>query len=241
MTKSELLQNAKPILFNTEMLQAILDGRKTVTRRVIKPQTVTQNKPDGQTTISLTKFMETNKADAEAICLCCAPFQPNDILYVRETWQKWDENLKDDYIYKACHEDIAETYKSIGIKWRSPRFVPKEAARLFLKVTDVKVERVQDITEEQAEKEGAYKAVWNVSTAKQRDKIQQPTFVNGFANLWNDMYAKPKPAKHNGIITHYASYPWENIKETREYKDKKWYVMGNPFVWVYEFERVGAE
>ena len=116
----------KPILFNTEMVRAILDGRKSCTRRVVKPQ-------------------PTARYGAQCIK---PPYQSGDILYVRETWKR---ALNGYYYYEDWQrDDIADI-----TKWKPSIHMPKEAARIWLKVTDVRVERLQDITEDGAKAEGA--------------------------------------------------------------------------------------
>ena len=143
----------KPILFNTEMVRAILDGRKTCTRRVIKPQ------PDEKHTYPL-GFVTDSTEKKEMGCFgfgideyggsiqyAKPPYQPGDILYVRETWKKAPNGY---YYYEDWQrDDIADV-----TKWKPSIHMPKEAARIWLKVTDVKVERLQEITEVQAQAEG---------------------------------------------------------------------------------------
>lgn len=132
----------KPILFNQEMVQAILEGSKTVTRRVIKPQ------PD--------RFFEVNENplylyDVEFNKNIINPqYQVGDIIYVRETWCRAD----DGYYYKAGFKDTEGLMKAYGYKWHPSIHMPKEIARIFLKVTGLRVERLQDITEEQTQAEG---------------------------------------------------------------------------------------
>ena len=132
--------NIKPILFNTDMVRAILDGRKTVTRRLIK-----QNVDAVLSSPFHEKYPE--MPDAQIITkLCMPPYQLGDILYVRETFAQVAKHI---FWYRA---DNAEYTK--GILWKPSIHMPKEAARIFLKVKDVRVERLQEITDEQAEKEG---------------------------------------------------------------------------------------
>lgn len=131
----------KPILFSTEMVRAILEGRKSQTRRVIKPQ------PDGEIKANIPyEFYGTKTerifTDTKAYL---APCSVGDILWVRETWAK-----DDTYYYKAdgsCGSRCG--------KWKPSIHMPKEAARIWLEVTDVRVERLQEITEEDARAEGA--------------------------------------------------------------------------------------
>lgn len=141
----------KPILFNTEMVRAILDGKKTQTRRPMKPQPIlkTTTKFIFEDATCPKKWEDCDNFEATYM------YQPGDILYVRETWttdlcpsigQTW---------YKTDFDqgELAE-FKRDGIKWSPSIHMPKEAARLFLKVTDVRVERLNDITAEEACKEG---------------------------------------------------------------------------------------
>lgn len=130
----------KPILFNTEMVQAILKGRKTCTRRVLKQPFEVH--PNG--------FITKRKGN-ERLIPYEAPYEVGDILYVRETWLKGD----DGYHYKANSTSSSEeARKEFGYKWKPSIHMPKLAARILLKVTDVRVERLQDITHEQILKEG---------------------------------------------------------------------------------------
>lgn len=137
----------KPILFNTEMVRAILDGRKSCTRRVIKPQ------PDEKHTYPL-GFVNDSTEKKEIGCFGFAAneyggsiqyvkppyrYAPGDILYVRESYSE----LSFGYVYKADGENI--DHLGNVIKWHPSIHMPKDAARIWLKVTDVSVERLQDI------------------------------------------------------------------------------------------------
>lgn len=147
----------KPILFNTEMVQAILDGRKTCARRVAK------NVPDHTHRIEpvyengrfqfdcfYSSYVAALDADADFCMPCFPPYQQGDILYVRETWCKgsW-MNEKERYYYKADDNDF-------HCVWHPSIHMPKEAARIWLRVTDVRVERLQDMTDDDAETEGCF-------------------------------------------------------------------------------------
>lgn len=206
----------RPILFNTEMVRAILEGRKTCTRRVLKqPFEVHPNgyitKPRGN----------------ERLCPYIPPYQPGDVLYVRETWCKGSYgNEKEKYYYKADDNNFFCT-------WHPSIHMPKEAARIFLKVTDVRVERLQEITEAGAKAEGmpddfdypvdkSYCPVCNgvglldshdINTLGhvEIDCESCNTYVKRFKNLWN--------ATINGKDI--DIYGWN----------------ANPYVWVIEFER----
>lgn len=140
----------RPILFNTDMVKSILDGRKTVTRRCVKAKSknacgfyVTFRKSDNA-------FMGVYDYDENEMQYDNQQTQPaylGDILYVRETWNKCGKG----YRYKVDWEKdgIADI-----TKWRPSIHMPKEAARIWLKVTDVRVERLQDISGMDVLKEG---------------------------------------------------------------------------------------
>lgn len=150
----------KPILFNTEMVRAILDGRKSCTRRIIKPQW--EECPHCK---YVHKEYIYDKLAENVYCARCgyplaperkAPYHTDDILYVRETWHKAYDGEK--YFYLADKMTNREERKLLdydNVKWRPSIHMPKEAARIWLKVTDVRVERLQSITVEGAIREGA--------------------------------------------------------------------------------------
>lgn len=230
----------KPIIFNTEMVRAILDGRKIVTRRVVKnipsdyrfinteenPDVIFDNDPSEKERVLKGLWATFEAKDDVPIDFPMrkAPYQVGDILYVRETfgYSCWAA-FTNETIFKAGASERAEKAVKCGSGWKPSIHMPREAARIFLRVTDISVHRVQDINDENARKEGCV------------DR-------EDFRRVWNDCYAKPRPIKgDNGIITHYESYPWEDIHETRICKGKPWYVIGNPWVWVIEFERIGRE
>lgn len=147
--------NAKPILFNTEMVQAILEGRKTVTRRIVKPQPV-RDFPLGFVTDStdsrdIGKYGWGQTQRGGIIDYAKPPYKVGDILYVRETWRKNLYGTGWSWDYKASPE---YWYMPDNYPWRPSIHMPKEAARVFLKVTDVRVERLQDILCNGMQKEG---------------------------------------------------------------------------------------
>lgn len=162
----------RPILFNTEMVRAILEGRKTCTRRVLKhPFEVHTNgyitKPRGN----------------ERLCPYIPPYQPGDILYVRETWCKGSYgNEKEKYYYKADDNNFFCT-------WHPSIHMPKEAARIWLKVTDVRVERLQEITMDDCHREGI-----NIATSSVTDgetlKRNHDFSLEKFETLWNSTIKK---------------------------------------------------
>lgn len=122
----------RPIIFSTPMVRAILDGNKTMTRRVIKPQP--------------RKMLSGNlyfNGHPESLILQYAPYRVGDTLWVRETWMEINGGV----VHKA-NPDALEFFEAahIAVKWRPSIHMPKAAARIFLRVTDVHVERLQDIT-----------------------------------------------------------------------------------------------
>lgn len=154
----------KPILFNTEMVQAIMDGRKSCTRRVVKPQW--EECPHCKYVHN--EYIYDEMAE-NVYCARCgypleperrSPYQPEDILYVRETWHRYTKrvgkgegcHLEEHYGYKASianSEDAEEP-------WKPSIHMPKKAARIWLKVTNVRVDRLQDMTDDDAEAEGCF-------------------------------------------------------------------------------------
>lgn len=146
----------KPILFNTEMVRAILDGRKTCTRRIVRPPYFVDGDENDKRSLITLRTATKNSSLYRQIGQMPypdAPYRMRDILYVRETWCKGLER----YIYRADYSDTEKFYrdgKEIEMKWHPSLHMPKEAARIWLKVTDVKVERLQDITADSIRNEG---------------------------------------------------------------------------------------
>ena len=221
MTKEELLAVAKPILFNTEMVKAILDGRKTQTRRVIKPQ---PNAASLYECVGAYCFEDGTVAHAR--------HEAGDYLYVRETWM----NSNGNYYYRADFEndylDPCETLEGgypsectyypgcIGctrtrkrIYWRPSIHMPKDAARTFLQITDVKVERLQDIDNDGAKAEGCDGRGYGPQDGATSDWIKEYDFsVEKFITVWDSTI---KPADM-------STYGWD----------------ANPWVWVYTFKTI---
>ena len=202
----------KPILFNTEMVRAILDGRKDATRRIVKGF-IPDDAVWGYTAFTPKGYISCRGtfADGYGEKFFKLPCEPGDILYVRETWKKAPNGY---YYYEDWQRnDIADV-----TKWKPSIHMPKEAARIWLKVTDVRVERLQDITEEQACMEGT--DPWDEAcyenngwhpTFSDPDSGGDPNMVDGFHKLWNSTIKKSDLDR----------YGWD----------------ANPWVWVIEFER----
>lgn len=146
----------KPILFNTEMVRAILDGRKTCTRRVVKTRRkdacgfyVTRYS-DG----SFAGVYEYDEDERMFENSMKPPYQQGDLMYVRETWgEGYTEGT---YIYKADDKlaELSMFEKTSRRLYHPSIHMPKEAARIWLRVTNVRVDRLQDITDNEAEAEG---------------------------------------------------------------------------------------
>lgn len=222
----------KPILFNTEMVRAIQANRKTVTRRVVKganPLWCFDGLEKDPAMAKVRKNGEEYPVDMPGLWalfewdgypeypMVKAPYQPGDILYVRETWRVKEiygscGTFGFDCEYKADNKTLPVATKDWNgyCKWGKffekdgwcPSIhMPRKAARIFLRVTDVRVERVRDITDDDALKEGC--GVWG-----DVDWIVFPR--EDFARVWDSTI---KPAGR-------ALYGWD----------------ANPWVWVIEFE-----
>ena len=197
------MDKLKPILFNTDMVRAILDGRKTVTRRVVKPQPDKHHKHFVGWVTSSTDNSDIGCAmfglheDGGCSCEYAKPkYQIGDVLYVRETFfcdncmpdclGREDENeCPFNRIGDKCYGYKTQYIDSTGmIKWHPSIHMPKEAARIFLKVTDVRVERLQEITEDEAIKEGFKHGGINEYWIKA---------TNAFIKLWNSTIKKTRP------------------------------------------------
>jgi len=154
----------KPILFNTEMVRAILEGCKTVTRRVVKhnPCECESKQLNGICKLCDDKggfFWPNEYVKARSL------YRPGDILYVRETWER---SMAGTYLYKATDTPL------IHDGWRPSIHMPREASRIFLRVTDVRVEQLQDIDDDGVVAEGLnigdpFDELWD-STIKPADR-----------------------------------------------------------------------
>ena len=184
----------KPILFNTEMVRAILDGRKSCTRRIVKPQQFVGMLPDKCKNGVPEEFLKEKKLMFKPYCDMTdielinttykAPYQPGDILYVRETWgYPIALNSDKQYVFRA--DEVAESgFKNDSHIWHPSIHMPKEAARIWLKVTDVRVERLQEITAESALTEGADKYIHANGT------LNEDQTITSFIGIWNSTIKK---------------------------------------------------
>lgn len=225
----------KPILFNTEMVRQIIDGKKGVTRRLVKPQ------PKGTMALGIcTSSTQSKDAGKYGFGTCAQridelikpPFKVGDVLYVRETFAYSYDPFDDYFVYKAdgdpCYPYFGKEYGDTAQvkRWLPSIHMPKEAARIFLKVTDVRVERLQDITVEQCKKEGA------IDILLDRKHPLQPKifeFAEWIESL-NDWFVGPKDA--------FAAL-WNSTIDKADLEEFGW--DANPYVFVIEFERCEKE
>lgn len=234
----------KPILFNNEMVRAILDGRKSCTRRLVKTRRkdacgfYVTKKADG----TFSGIYEYDENESMFDNPLMPPYQPGDILYVRETWgiSNLDDERKMAYIvYRASEEQENEGCREVHLpnekfekmyesmaesepEWHPSIHMPKEAARIWLKVTDAKVERLQEMKPVDAIKEGAYPDCWDClntygesgsqccyGTEEQCSQCDE--VMMEWEKLWNSTIKKSDLDR----------YGWD----------------ASPWVWVIEFER----
>lgn len=218
----------KPILFNTEMVRAILDGRKSCTRRLVKH--------DVESVLNSPYHKAHPEVEDKQIIskLCNPPYQLGDIIYIRETWawcpcwdcgldveetgcgheqeQKYNGEKKEHgcYIYRASCAD--NEYPSVDT-WHPSIHMPKEAARIWLKVTNVRVERLQDMKDEDFEKEG----------------------LENFCKKCSALFSDCDNCLNDGGMEEDFKELWNS---TIKKSDLDFYGWGaNPWVWVIEFER----
>lgn len=196
----------KPILFNTDMVKAILDGRKTQTRRLVK--NIPLNEPYFEVVDGTPYACDGDIEWHPAVEFC--PIQKGDVLYVRETWNRYvDGNTGETmYIYRTyCrNRKILEDVGGYKIKWRPSIHMPRVAARIFLRVESVEAERLQSISHEDVLQEG-------IEECEGREHGEDCACAEiRFSELWNSTI---KPAD-------LPRYGWE----------------ANPWVWVIEFERI---
>jgi len=204
------------------MVRAILDGRKTQTRRVVKPQP----DEDGLSRDATIPGNDGDWFDTSERRYVCPYGQPGDRLWVRETWQilYWHEvtlmGYEAEEIPKAKPEREHELLYPEGfcdeaVKYRPSIFMPRWASRIDLEVSFVRVERVQEITEEDAKAEGAQMYVMGHGFITGADLLADPgyrsdrLYRDGFAALWDSINAK-------------RGHGW----------------AANPWVWVVEFRRI---
>lgn len=212
----------KPILFNAEMVRAILDGRKTCTRRILKGGIPFDEKAEYWNVLKKGEW--SGPICVEHFIKQFSPYKQGDILYVRETWTHFEcWNCEGDeegncveephisvlqkqggcYLYRATSEISGDA------RWHPSIHMPKEAARIWLKVTDVRVEHLQDITEDGAKAEGAN---WKNGQNVGWEEKMKRTATERFAEIWNSTIKK----------SDFDRYGWD----------------ANPYVFVIEFSKI---
>jgi hypothetical protein len=217
----------KPILFNTEMVRAILDGRKSCTRRINKDAN-DYVVPDmdfydsDKRTYAVHNYSDKEHKDKLSIAERTCPICPGDILYVRETYGEGYEDGT--YIYRADDKlaDLPTFNESSKLIYHPSIYMPKEAARIWLKVTDVRVGRLQEMKPVDVIKEGAYPDCWDClntygesgsqccyGTEEQCSQCDE--VMMEWEKLWNSTIKKSDLDR----------YGWN----------------ASPWVWVIEFER----
>lgn len=192
----------RPILFNTEMVKAILEDRKTQTRRLVKDIPLYEPYFTVDEGIAFACDEDGEWHPAEAF----SRIQPGDVLWVRETWAK-DVGR---YMYRANYSDTEKFYmngREIKMVWRPSIHMPREAARLFLPVKAVRIERLQDMSEDDAIAEGASGDAYQDEQGNVME-IVRPS--ENFSHIWDSTIKKADLTR----------YGWE----------------ANPWVWVIEFE-----
>lgn len=208
----------KGILFRPKMIQAVVNGSKSQTRRVIRPQPflVGTNRwhwlPCKNTQIHWTEIY-----DMEAI-IKYAPYQVGGIVYIKEaykvigtsTLRQGDRTVKEagvDYKDGSRIDKVCPLHILADQQWHSPMMMPEWAARYFILIKDVRAERLQEITEEDAEAEGIYSnSIYGDFGFHWESKDSgYETAKTAYRVLWNSINAK---------------YPWES----------------NPWCFRYEFE-----
>lgn len=203
----------KPILFNTEMVRAILDGRKDATRRIVKGF-IPNDAVWGYTAFTPKGYISCRGtfADGYGEKFFKLPCESGDILYVRETWMDYAGLT----MYKAdCDIYRLDSLNFAGFVWHPSIHMPKGAARIWLKVTDVRVERLHDITPKGAESEGVGNLFY--------DDI-------GYGEKNYGTEVDPE----YGIAKEQFAWLWESTIKKSDLDRYGW--DANPYVWVIEFE-----
>jgi len=202
------MTNFKPMLFSTDMVKAILNGTKTQTRRIVK-----YNKKIESPNIGFSVFSEDNEFEVRGVhengqfgsSFFKKPINKGDIIWVRETFAEYQTGI----IYKADEKYNGIVDNDI-CKWKPSLFMKKEVCRLFLEVTNIRIEKLNIISDSDSIEEGI-------------------EFSNEFGYK---LYSKkPFFSKHLSASDSYMSL-WELINGQGSWKE-------NPFVWVYTFKVVG--
>ena len=210
-----------PILFNAEMVKAILSGLKTQTRRVMKRQPEPSKTREGdfwfscdkmQSMVHVSEFIPGNSVIPDGhqiVSACCPHGAVGDQLWVRETWARYNiDQDSHDMAYRATKPDDWPE----GARWRPSIHMPRWASRIDLLITGVRVERLNSISEQDARAEGITDGGCLDCGESEPCGCNQPKpdATESFAHLWKSIYG-----------------------------DDSWF--SNPWVWVIEFKRMEAE
>ena len=210
-----MLLNMKPILFKSEMIRAILDGSKSQTRRIIKNSI---NPP-----IDYLSFLDScfNDKDfpIDSTIRVGSKYQIDDILYVRETFRPFSNitmrtedvgiEYKADGQYIKWFAEVEDAYPVFDNKWKPSIFLPKKFSRIFLKVVDIRLEKLNSISEKDAILEGVKLFGLHAYTCYNHDDYSFPYAKDSFHSLWDSINEK-------------RGFSWKS----------------NPWVFVYEFKRI---
>jgi hypothetical protein len=187
-------QRERPILFSAPMIRAILDGRKTQTRRVVKPQPVDEDEAGWYIQVPTADRRAPGLVFNDRKYIKCPYGQSGDRLWVRETWAHSDGLFCGPY-YKATARDFDQT----SLHWRPSIHMPRWASRINLEIADVRVERLWDISEADVQAEGctwlAYRG-GERNIKYKREPEQIPDDPSEFSDLWDTWYRKTPYAWH---------------------------------------------
>lgn len=186
--------STKPILFSSSMIRAILEGRKNQTRRIVKlPSWSTKDWSD----------FELDGNEAQIICantgclatILCPYGKVGDRLYVRETWAKHSKSCTDlpKIFYRADEDTDPDIYLyPLQVEWKPSIHMPRAISRITLELTDIRVQRLQDISEEDAIAEGVPPFNW--------DDGESLRPIPAFAKLWDSINHETHPWKSNSWV-----------------------------------------
>jgi len=220
----------KPILFNTQMVRAIIEGRKKTTRRIVKAKgyditgipswAMFRRNPDNFF-FDVCKTGNEPSANTATTILIEPPARPGDILYIRETWAEMPYG----YVFRAdCTDDEQPEGWDNNDRWRPSIHMPRKAARLFLRVKDLSAERLQEIDENGIEQEGTDLDAW-FDYDEWQHQVGDGLVDEGF------------PVNFETMCDFFGHTVWDKtMQSVEQYKKYGW--EANPFVWVVDFERI---
>ena len=252
------------ILMTGENVLAILEGRKTQTRRIIKPQPAISVDTAKCMNIKGSRewkyFQKISEAVIQGISdwIVCPYGKPGDRLWVKEAicgrLPETGQQKKELVHYKADGAKVMLHFAdgdSSPVAWEYKNktlpamFMQKRFTRLWLEVKSVRAERLQEISWEDCRAEGCRpeftKKVKNCGHPDCKGVHYGEKWA--FRELWDSIYAKPKLCKHNPYTNEievcYVGYPWDEIRTAKTLPSgKKEYIVGNPMVWPIELERI---